>query len=540
MRLTSLSISGFRGFNDAQILDLSEAIAIFEGPNGSGKTAIGEAFEWLLYGQTLKRSKGDDLSKREYAGCYRNAHYVGSAPPYVESEFEDQNGKARKIRRELKADETSVLKVDGAVVSNLKEFGIDHVHDRPMILQHTLQDFIFMRPKARYEVLSAMMGLEPLIALRTTVEAAKTDFSKRLPQRASEAQSRRTLLVLELRREPVLSPVASLIESGALAAARAHLDQVAQGLAPSGSGDLLQALKTAKAAKERAQLDWGRFSSAVINHPAQAPAITRLADLNTRVTRLRHYLHEAQVTTASAQAPEREKNPQRRQFYQLGIQLVDGAHPENCPFCAANSLSPARISAITEAVAETPAGVSAIERARAEVSGLSTDLQTQLAELRRLVPTCPDGADEQKIRVIGGAGAAAFLESNAALKAQLAAFSEALDRLNVSRLAVEAALTASSIQEEGAEDLDHAVAVYAAAVREIPALINAYAANYSLIDPAIRTGLASSADVKKIERTITALEQWKDMEIAQACRDIERSFTDLIGDIRTFTEKKQK
>src|SRR5260370_26005516 len=122
MRLTSLSISGFRGFNDAQTLDLSDAIAIFEGPNGSSKTAIGEAFEWLLYGQTLKRTKGDDLSKREYTGCYRNAHYVGSAPPYVESELEDQNGKARKIRRELKTDETSILKVDGAVVSNLKEF----------------------------------------------------------------------------------------------------------------------------------------------------------------------------------------------------------------------------------------------------------------------------------------------------------------------------------------------------------------------------------------------------------------------------------
>lgn len=226
MRLTTLSICGFRGFNDAQTLELSDPLVIFEGPNGSGKTSIGEAVEWLLYGQTLKRAKGEDLSKREYRGCYKNAHFTGSVP-YVEAEIEDRDGKPRKIRRELKADETSVLIVDGAVVQNLKQFGIDHMRDRPLILQHTLQDFIFMKPKARYEVLSAMMGLEPLIALRMAVENGKTDFSKRLPQRASLANSRRSLLGPELRKEPVLAPVASLIESGSRPAAKLHLEQVA-------------------------------------------------------------------------------------------------------------------------------------------------------------------------------------------------------------------------------------------------------------------------------------------------------------------------
>ena len=61
MRLTKLSVSGFRGFNDAQTLDLSDPMV--EGPNGSGKTSVGEAVEWLLYGKTLKRAKGDELSK---------------------------------------------------------------------------------------------------------------------------------------------------------------------------------------------------------------------------------------------------------------------------------------------------------------------------------------------------------------------------------------------------------------------------------------------------------------------------------------------
>src|SRR6185312_16322831 len=122
--------------------------------------------EWLLYGRTLKRIKGEDLSKREYSGCYKNTHFAGPGLPYVEATLVDLDAKTRKLRRELKADETSVLKVDDASAADLKQFGIDNVHDRPLILQHTLQDFIFMKPKARYEVLSAMLGLEPLIALR--------------------------------------------------------------------------------------------------------------------------------------------------------------------------------------------------------------------------------------------------------------------------------------------------------------------------------------------------------------------------------------
>ena len=276
MRLRTLSICGFRGFNDAQTLDLADPIVIFEGPNGCGKTSIGEAVEWLLYGRTLKRTKGDGLSKREYRDCYRNVHYVGPESPYAEAELDDRNGKPRKIRRELKGDETSVLKVDGSVVQNLKEFGIDHVHDRPLILQHTLQDFIFMRPKVRYEVLSAMMGLEPLIAVRTAVDGAKTEFSRRLPQRAVEAQSRRTLLISDMRQEPVLAPVVTLIESGGLIAAKQHLEQVAYGLVPSGTAELPQALEAAKAAKERAQLDWGRFAGVVISSPAQTAVLAPL------------------------------------------------------------------------------------------------------------------------------------------------------------------------------------------------------------------------------------------------------------------------
>jgi len=74
MKLVNLKVAGIRGFNDEQPIEFDAKLVIYYGPNGSGKTSIGEAIEWLLYGKTLKRVKGDEISKREYAGSYRNTH----------------------------------------------------------------------------------------------------------------------------------------------------------------------------------------------------------------------------------------------------------------------------------------------------------------------------------------------------------------------------------------------------------------------------------------------------------------------------------
>lgn len=180
MRINQLKVRGFRAFNEEQIIDLSDPIAVFEGPDGSGKTSLAEAIEWLLYGKTLKRIKGEELSKREYARCYRNTHFIRPGLPFVEANITDIPGSNHTIVRELKGDESLVPRVDGMPKSDLREFGIDTMYDRLLILQHTLQDFIFMKTKGRYEMLSAMLGLEPLMTFRTTVESGKTEFNKRI------------------------------------------------------------------------------------------------------------------------------------------------------------------------------------------------------------------------------------------------------------------------------------------------------------------------------------------------------------------------
>jgi DNA repair exonuclease SbcCD ATPase subunit len=285
MKLINLTIAGFRGFNEEQTLDFQGDLIIYAGPNGAGKTSIGESLEWLLYGKTLKRSKGDEISKREYAESYRNAHYAASKKPFVQAEVLDRGGEKRVIRRELQDDEASILTLDGKPVAALDELGLQTVYDRPLILQHTLQDFIFMRPKTRYEVLSAMLGLDSLISFRNAVEQAKNDLPKRLPARIVQAQSRSAALVQDFTNQPLLSPVALAIKQGKLAEAHKHLKRVALGAVSPGTKepDLELSLQATKAAKQRSQLDWGRFSLNPIPLPQSLPAISNLDALDNQL-----------------------------------------------------------------------------------------------------------------------------------------------------------------------------------------------------------------------------------------------------------------
>ena len=58
MKLIGLKVAGVRGFNDEQTIDLDAKLVIYYGPNGSGKTSLGEAIEWLFYGRTDKAGQG--------------------------------------------------------------------------------------------------------------------------------------------------------------------------------------------------------------------------------------------------------------------------------------------------------------------------------------------------------------------------------------------------------------------------------------------------------------------------------------------------
>lgn len=543
MRLVRLKTSGFRAFNDEQTIDFDGRLVIYAGPNGSGKTAVGEALEWLLYGRTLKRIKGDEISKREYAGSYRNIHFRGPGFPFVEAEIFDRTKRPHSIRRELREDESSLLTIDNQSVDDLRQFGIGALYDRPLILQHTLQDFIFMRPKARYEVLSAMLGLEALIEFRNAVEAARNELVRRLPDRAAEAQARATALLASFKAEGVLRPVAIAVEQGNLVEAWSHLVQVGLGRVPSGTkeADLLPALRASQAAKERSQLDWGRFALMPLAEPETHPTLTQLGTLEQHRGDFVLRVQEA-IRMVSALL-ERPVDPKRQQFVRLGLQLRDPAHPEQCPFCLQDTLTPETLAPLQRLVEVTPSARVPLAAAKEAISAFQTTLKQQWTNVTKLLPTLPteeDVATIQRLAADAPRERDAYLASCHAVQEHFTLLQASKKTLDEAIQGIEVALNEGRSPVAEAPNLLTAQGHYADQVRVLPAATNGYAATYSGLDPDIKRKLASEKEVRFLGVIIRGLEQWKDLQISHHVTVLQDSLQELIRKTREFIETKQK
>jgi DNA repair exonuclease SbcCD ATPase subunit len=62
LRLTSLRVAGFRGINSPIEFDFSAPLTLVFAPNGTGKTTMCEAAEWLLTGQVERLKEGRDFN----------------------------------------------------------------------------------------------------------------------------------------------------------------------------------------------------------------------------------------------------------------------------------------------------------------------------------------------------------------------------------------------------------------------------------------------------------------------------------------------
>jgi len=140
----------FRSFGDRDWINLDSDLVILHGPNGYGKTSIAESIEWLIYGKTKRRIKGEKLSKRDYQGSYRNAHAPTGSLTSVEAVIRLSDGLEHSIKRELvighRKVESSNTFIDNNP-GNLSSIGIsdDEIYDS-IIAQDSLKDFIYSEP----------------------------------------------------------------------------------------------------------------------------------------------------------------------------------------------------------------------------------------------------------------------------------------------------------------------------------------------------------------------------------------------------------
>jgi energy-coupling factor transporter ATP-binding protein EcfA2 len=542
MNILELRVAGLRGFNDRQTIELGGQLVIYTGPNGAGKTSIGECLEWLLYGKTLKRSRGDEISKREYADSYKNAHYSASDNPFVEADVIDPSGAKRVVRRELIDGEGSVLTIDGTRASSLEELGIGTPYDRPLILQHTLQDFIFMKPKTRYEVLSAMLGLEPLIAFRNAVDQAKTNLNRSLPARIVEAQAYSATLGRSFQQEPLLRPVWLAIQQGDLKEAHKHLTQVALGRVAPGTTetDLRPALQSVKSSRERAQLDWGRFSLNPVPKPEAHQAISGLGVIDGLLEDFHQQLETAQAV-AQPQSEE-PSQPTVREFIKLGLQIHSSRDDKICPFCQEETLSPEKLDALRQTAEFVPAMRPSLAEAQGTLGRLQQAVRQHGEYVSFLSPALPSQEQEQVITALTSEVSGltnSFKEAIGAIRTQVELVRSKRNALDDS-IKTHSSLLAKPTGHNGFTDLTEAINQYADAVRTLPAVANGYAATYAALDPYVRQKLSSTQEVQFLVLLDNALGRWRDVELAHLADGMSQLLQDVVRQTRQFIEDKQR
>jgi energy-coupling factor transporter ATP-binding protein EcfA2 len=259
MRLLNLTVSNFRGFGPSvDTINLDGDLVLFYGPNGHGKTSLAEAIEWLFYGTTKRRLRGENFSKAEYTNTFANAH--GGTPTEV-SLMARFRGRDLTLMRRLGDKETSTTFVDGqpADFSSLGVMALEAFY--PVVAQHGLQTFVHSKPKDRRDAICAALGLDELTALKSALESSRGSFQRSPPLAIVDARKRLAGLAANLAKIPSTASLAARWNASPLvvdekdeAALKTAAAEIS-GYEISSTDDALTALRAERAKAGKAVLD---------------------------------------------------------------------------------------------------------------------------------------------------------------------------------------------------------------------------------------------------------------------------------------------
>ena len=185
--IQKITISGFRGVNTPPLeLDFKKGHSLqsmmIYGRNGSGKSSIVDAWEWLCSGNI-------EYLAREGAGPQAYPHKEASeGQTYIEVDF--TNGEIGKIKTEYDPNRITQPKIEGNL-SKLRE-RIPH----PCHLRYRdLTEFVYKRKAEKYEILSRFMGFANALDIQNDLQTC----ARRLEQELKSLQRDGDRLVDEYR-----------------------------------------------------------------------------------------------------------------------------------------------------------------------------------------------------------------------------------------------------------------------------------------------------------------------------------------------------
>lgn len=166
----------FRGFKDVEYpIRLDSKLVVIDGRNSQGKTSLGESIEWLFTGRLSRRNSKDLGDSKELENCISNSFKPINENTWVEATF-TKNEDIIKLKRELIKDYgkhqndscSSVLYLNDEKLSNDKEIALlDQLFGSvpPILMQHTLGDFVRNSPAERCKYFESLLNLDSLTSL---------------------------------------------------------------------------------------------------------------------------------------------------------------------------------------------------------------------------------------------------------------------------------------------------------------------------------------------------------------------------------------
>lgn len=195
IELESMQIQHFRGFRGERgEIDLKGKLVVVQGDNSTGKTSLAEALEWLLTGSLSRRENSSSGNARELAHCIANRHRPPDEDTCVSATFAtlpdcgDFEGLTlRRVLQEdygtsAKATPRSALFLNGRELTPEEEKRVLDKHFvgvPPLLLQHTLRDFVQGDPKSRQRYFERLLRIDEmgeLISCAKITDVRLNDF----------------------------------------------------------------------------------------------------------------------------------------------------------------------------------------------------------------------------------------------------------------------------------------------------------------------------------------------------------------------------
>jgi RecF/RecN/SMC N terminal domain/Domain of unknown function (DUF4145) len=325
MRLERITVQAFRGYPGRADVVLSGNVVLLAGENGTGKTSLTEAFEWTLFDSIVRKERSKTRGEYQGSSWIRSVH----APPELETYAEVilfKDDKHHVVRRTLVGN-TSELTIDGKPTTDVRVLGL-RTEDafRPFLGQCEIQALIDSEQQDRWEQLSAILGFAGFGQLRERLQRLRTDTNR--DERVVRTHERviRAVQPLTPPGEDPLEQSPSDLRDRAVTFLK---------LEPNASWALVHE-------KAQSELD------ALLVKDRRPPGLEALTVGPTDVGATASdtgSLAQRLTTDALNHRNWHEAN-RRSSFASQGLELIDSEQPEQCPFCARNTLDGDRIETL--------------------------------------------------------------------------------------------------------------------------------------------------------------------------------------------------